>query len=122
MFIKTFLVAIVFVKWDNIKHIRFELPATTVNAFFLFWPIHILNSFVSLHLKAELDSFVTDSTILMRGLRPAGLTVGRAAADAAPSPATIRRLWERGRNLTREEILLKVDLILSGRIPATGPR
>ena len=79
------------------------------------WPIDQLDEF-------ELDMFVSDSTILMPGLRPARLAVGRTSAHAAPSPATIRRLWERGRNLTREEILLKIDLILSNTVPATGPR
>lgn len=79
-----------------------------------YWPLDQLDEF-------HLDMLATDSTILMPGLRPARLTVGRTAADVAPSQETIRRLWEKGRNLTREEILLKIDLILSGQVPATGP-
>ena len=66
-----------------------------------------------------LNQFVSDSTIIMRGLRPARLTVGHASRNV--SPATIRRLWEKGRNLTREELLIKIDLILSETVPPTGP-
>lgn len=69
----------------------------------------------------QLEMLATDSTIFMPGVRRAVVDIGRISEAAAPSPSTIRRLWEKGRNLTSEEIILKVDLILSGRVPATGP-
>ena len=72
-----------------------------------YWPIDKLRDF-------EIEHFVEVD------IRPAPLTVGAASRNV--SPATIRRLWEKGRNLTRDEIRLKVDLILSETVPATGPR
>ena len=63
----------------------------------------------------------TESTIIMRGLEPAAVEAGRIARRAAPTRATIGRLWESGRaGLSSDEIVLKADLILDGLVTATG--
>ncbi|UCD76114.1 MAG: hypothetical protein JSV91_04165, partial [Phycisphaerales bacterium] len=69
--------------------------------------------------ERQLNRLASDSTILMPGPRIRDPIPVGALSDGI-SEATIRRLWEKGRNLTREELLIKIDRILDGADPATG--